>query len=150
MSPRCLSRTSPYNVAATIILQFFQMMPALQRAVVMVQKEVADRLPQRRATRPWRLRQSWACMRRLRVALRCRRVALCRRRTWTRPSCVSTVLTAWCPKDSTATLARVIDAAFAQRRKTIRNSMSANGCQDVLDAAFEACGIALHHARRDA
>ena len=33
----------PYNVAATIILQFFQTMPALQRAVVMVQKEVADR-----------------------------------------------------------------------------------------------------------
>lgn len=33
----------PYNVAATIILQFFQTMPALKRAVVMVQKEVADR-----------------------------------------------------------------------------------------------------------
>ena len=34
----------PYNVAATIILQFFQTMPALMRAVVMVQKEVADRI----------------------------------------------------------------------------------------------------------
>ena len=34
----------PYNVAATIILQFFQTMPALKRAVVMVQKEVADRM----------------------------------------------------------------------------------------------------------
>ena len=40
-------------------------------------------------------------------------------------------------------MARVIDAAFAQRRKTIRNSMSANGfAKDVLDVAFEACGIA--------
>ena len=40
-------------------------------------------------------------------------------------------------------VARVIDAAFAQRRKTIRNSMSANGfAKDVLDAAFETCGIA--------
>ena len=40
-------------------------------------------------------------------------------------------------------VARVIDAAFAQRRKTIRNSMSANGfAKDVLDAAFEVCGIA--------
>ena len=40
-------------------------------------------------------------------------------------------------------VARVIDAAFAQRRKTIRNSMSANGfAKDALDAAFEACGIA--------
>ena len=34
----------PYNVAATIILQFFQTMPSLRRAVVMVQKEVADRI----------------------------------------------------------------------------------------------------------
>ena len=34
----------PYNVAATIILQFFQTMPALKRAVVMVQKEVAERM----------------------------------------------------------------------------------------------------------
>ena len=40
-------------------------------------------------------------------------------------------------------VARVIDAAFAQRRKTIRNSMSANGFEkDVLDAAFAAAGIA--------
>ena len=39
-------------------------------------------------------------------------------------------------------VARVIDAAFAQRRKTIRNSMSANGFEkDVLDAAFAAAGI---------
>lgn len=55
----------PYNVAATIILQFFQTMPALKRAVVMVQKEVADRIAAVRATRPMAaIRQSSACMRR--------------------------------------------------------------------------------------
>ena len=37
----------------------------------------------------------------------------------------------------------VIDAAFAQRRKTIRNSMASSGYEKaVLDAAFAACGIA--------
>ena len=37
----------------------------------------------------------------------------------------------------------MIDAAFAQRRKTIRNSMSASGfAREALDAAFAACGIA--------
>ena len=42
-----------------------------------------------------------------------------------------------------AAVARVVDAAFAQRRKTIRNSMSSNGFdKDALDAAFETCGIA--------
>ena len=35
-----------------------------------------------------------------------------------------------------------IDAAFAQRRKTIRNSMAARGYhKDVLDQAFAAAGI---------
>lgn len=97
----------PYNVAAaTTSCKFFQTMPALKRAVVMVQKEVADRIAGNAGNKTYgqATRQSSACMRRLRVALRCRRVALCRRRTWTRPSCVSTVLTAWCPKDSTASL----------------------------------------------
>ena len=38
---------------------------------------------------------------------------------------------------------RVIDAAFAQRRKTIRNSMSASGFdKDKLDQAFLSTGIA--------
>ncbi|MFR9006454.1 MAG: ribosomal RNA small subunit methyltransferase A [Collinsella aerofaciens] len=41
--PELLVANLPYNVAATIILQFFQTMPSLRRAVVMVQKEVADR-----------------------------------------------------------------------------------------------------------
>lgn len=37
----------------------------------------------------------------------------------------------------------MVDAAFAQRRKTIRNSMGSNGfAKDALDAAFEATGIA--------
>ena len=42
--PEVLVANLPYNVAATIILQFFQTMPTLRRAVVMVQKEVADRI----------------------------------------------------------------------------------------------------------
>ena len=55
----------PYNVAATIILQFFQTMPALKRAVVMVQKEVADRIAAVPGNRPMAaIRQSLACMRR--------------------------------------------------------------------------------------
>ena len=42
--PTVLVANLPYNVAATIILDFFERMPALERAVVMVQKEVADRI----------------------------------------------------------------------------------------------------------
>ena len=40
-------------------------------------------------------------------------------------------------------VARVVDAAFAQRRKTIRNSMAASGFpKDELDRALAAAGIA--------
>ena len=55
----------PYNVAATIILQFFQTMPALKRAVSWFKRRLPIALPQRRATRPTAaIRQSSACMRR--------------------------------------------------------------------------------------
>ena len=41
-----------------------------------------------------------------------------------------------------ARVCRVVDAAFAQRRKTIRNSLFANGfSKEVLDEAFAATGI---------
>ena len=44
---------------------------------------------------------------------------------------------------SRAEVATAIDAAFAQRRKTIRNSMSSNGFdKEALDEAFAATGIA--------
>ena len=102
----------PYNVAATIILQFFQTMPALKRAVVMVQKEVADRIAATPGNKTY--------------------------------GGYTAKLGLYAPEGlDREFVARVIDAAFAQRRKTIRNSMSANGfAKDVLDAAFEACGIA--------
>lgn len=87
----------PYNVAATIILQFFRRCLHSSAPSSWFKRRLPIVLPQCRVTRPMvATRQSWACMRRLRVALRFRRVALCRRRTLTRLSCVSTVLTAWC------------------------------------------------------
>ena len=115
----------PYNVAATIILQFFQTMPALKRAVVMVQKEVADRIAAVPGNKTYggytaKLGLYAQVTGRFEVPPRC-----------------------FMPAPHVDSAARVIDAAFAQRRKTIRNSMSANGfAKDVLDAAFEACGIA--------
>ena len=43
----------PYQIAATIILQAFEQMPGLQRAVVMVQAEVADRIAARPGTKDY-------------------------------------------------------------------------------------------------
>lgn len=135
----------PYNVAATIILQFFQTMPALRTAVVMVQKEVADRIAAHPGTKAFggytaKLGLYAQVTGRFEVPPRCFMPA---------PHVDSAVVRLDRVEGCTASeeererVARVIDAAFAQRRKTIRNSMSSSGFDKAaLDAAFEACGIA--------
>ena len=144
----------PYNVAATIILDFFERMPTLERAVVMVQKEVADRIAARPGTKAYgaytaKLALFAEVTGRFEVPPRCFLPA---------PHVDSAVVRldripaergalAACAEDGCllglADVCRVIDAAFAQRRKTIRNSMGANGfAKDVLDAAFATAGIA--------
>lgn len=144
--PTVLVANLPYNVAATIILQFFQTMPRLQRAVVMVQKEVADRIGAQAGTKAYgaytvKLSLYGEVTGRFEVPPRCFMPA---------PHVDSAVVridrnelelqqAALAPED----IARVVDAAFAQRRKTIRNSMSSNGFEkDALDAAFVQSGIA--------
>lgn len=139
----------PYNVAATIILQLFQTMPSLRRAVVMVQKEVADRIAAVPGTKAYgaytvKLSLYGEVTGRFEVPPRCFMPA---------PHVDSAVVRIdrvdasdaedeGAASADAAAVARVVDAAFAQRRKTIRNSMSSNGFdKDALDAAFEACGI---------
>lgn len=154
--PGVLVANLPYNVAATIILQFFQTMPGLKRAVVMVQKEVADRIcaqPGSKAYGAYTVKLSLygEVTGRFEVPPRCFMPA---------PHVDSAVVRidrtdACLAMDNgvfgargTETLnlteiTHVVEAAFAQRRKTIRNSMSSNGFdKDTLDAAFTACDIA--------
>lgn len=147
--PELLVANLPYNVAATIILQFFQTMPSLRRAVVMVQKEVADRITAVPGTKAYgaytvKLSLYGEVTGRFEVPPRCFMPA---------PHVDSAVVRIdrvdasdaedeGAASADAAAVARVVDAAFAQRRKTIRNSMSSNGFdKDALDAAFEACGI---------
>ena len=146
--PTVLAANLPYNVAATIILDFFQKMPALQRAVVMVQKEVADRIaavPGSKAYGAYTVKLGLYAQvtGRFEVPPRCFMPA---------PHVDSAVVRlerrssdeAMLGEDVSASeVARVVDAAFAQRRKTIRNSMGATGFDKaLLDEAFVAGGIA--------
>ena len=144
-APDVLVANLPYNVAATIILQFFETMPSLRRAVVMVQKEVADRIAARPGTKAYgaytvKLSLFGEVTGRFEVPPRCFMPA---------PHVDSAVvrIDRLAPGDASmvdaTAVARVVDAAFAQRRKTIRNSMSSNGFDKVaLDAALEQAGIA--------
>lgn len=153
--PTMLVANLPYNVAATIILQFFQTMPSLTRAVVMVQKEVADRIAAVAGTKAYgaytvKLSLHGEVTGRFEVPPRCFMPAPHVDSAVVRIDRVDALACAGlaclesdhAPIDA-ACVSRVVDAAFAQRRKTIRNSMSSNGFDKAaLDVAFEACGIA--------
>ncbi len=133
----------PYNVAATIILQFFETIPALRRAVVMVQKEVADRISAAPGNKVYggytaKLALYAEVTGRFEVPPRCFMPAPHVDSAVVRIDRVEGRAQGLDPHE----VAHVIDAAFAQRRKTIRNSMGANGFdKDALDAAFAAAGI---------
>lgn len=153
--PTMLVANLPYNVAATIILQFFQTMPSLERAVVMVQKEVADRIAAVAGTKAYgaytvKLSLYGEVTGRFEVPPRCFMPAPHVDSAVVRIDRVDALACAglaclesdYAPIDA-ACVSCVVDAAFAQRRKTIRNSMSSNGFDKAaLDVAFEACGIA--------
>ncbi|MDY2777435.1 MAG: 16S rRNA (adenine(1518)-N(6)/adenine(1519)-N(6))-dimethyltransferase RsmA [Collinsella sp.] len=152
--PTILVANLPYNVAATIILSFFQDMPSLDAAVVMVQKEVADRIGAVPGTKAFgaytaKLGLHGHVTGRFEVPPRCFMPAphvdsaVVRIDRWPSGGAGIPSLLSGPGAPSREAVARVIDAAFAQRRKTIRNSMSSTGFdKDALDAAFAACGIA--------
>ena len=141
----------PYQVAATLILKFFQELPSLERAVVMVQAEVADRISAKPSTKAYgaytaKLSLFAQVTGRFEVGPgnfmpppRVNSAVVRLDRTQARNPVSSKLLS----EEELLHTMRVIDAAFAQRRKTIRNSMSASGFdKDMLDQAFLATGIA--------
>ena len=140
----------PYQVAATLILKFFQELPSLERAVVMVQAEVADRIAAKPSTKAYgaytaKLSLFAQVTGRFEVGPgnfmpppRVNSAVVRLDRTQARNPLTSKLLS----EEELLHTMRVIDAAFAQRRKTIRNSMSASGFdKDKLDQAFLATGI---------
>ena len=141
----------PYQVAATLILKFFQELPSLERAVVMVQAEVADRISAKPSTKAYgaytaKLSLFAQVTGRFEVGPgnfmpppRVNSAVVRLDRTQARNPVTSELLS----EEELLHTMRVIDAAFTQRRKTIRNSMSASGFdKDKLDQAFLATGIA--------
>ena len=141
----------PYQVAATLILKFFQELPSLERAVVMVQAEVADRIAAKPSTKAYgaytaKLSLFAQVTGRFEVGPgnfmpppRVNSAVVRLDRIQARNPVTSKLLS----EEELLHTMRVIDAAFAQRRKTIRNSMSASGFdKDKLDQAFLATGIA--------
>jgi 16S rRNA (adenine1518-N6/adenine1519-N6)-dimethyltransferase len=137
----------PYAVAATLILKYFAEWPFVRDAVVMVQSEVADRIAAEPGTKAY---GAYTVKLRLRARVT-GRFQVPPASFFPAPHVESAVVRLERVPDAErldpeleGRCAQVVEAAFAQRRKTIRNSMAASGLwpKERLDAAYAACGVA--------
>lgn len=138
--PTALVANLPYNVAVPVLLHLLAVLPSLRRGLVLVQAEVADRLAARPGSRVYgvpSVKAAW-------FADVARAGAVPRPVFWPVPHVDSglVTLTRRAPPagaDRAAVFA-VIDAAFAQRRKTVRSALAgwaggAERCEQILRAA---------------
>ena len=139
--PTALVANLPYNVAVPVVLHLLEVVPSLRHGLVMVQAEVADRLVAPPGSRTYgvpSVKIAW-------YAAATRAGAVPAAVFWPAPN-VESGLVRFVrrePPQTSATRKQVfaaIDAAFAQRRKTLRAALagwagSATAAEDALRAA---------------
>ncbi|ASW57401.1 16S rRNA (adenine(1518)-N(6)/adenine(1519)-N(6))-dimethyltransferase RsmA [Plantactinospora sp. KBS50] len=141
--PTALVANLPYNVAVPVVLHLLAELPSLRRGLVMVQKEVADRLTAGPGSRVYGIpsvKLAWYAE--ARTAGRVPPNVF-----WPVPN-VDSGLVAFTRRDPPVTgvprkrVFEVVDAAFAQRRKTLRAALAGwAGGPDRAAAALVAAGI---------
>jgi 16S rRNA (adenine1518-N6/adenine1519-N6)-dimethyltransferase len=125
VTPSVLAANLPYNVAVPVLLHLLAALPSLRRGLVMVQAEVADRMcapPGSRVYGTPSAKLAWFAAARPAGPVP-------RSVFWPVPN-VDSRLVAFTRRDPPATAASreevfaVVDAAFRQRRKTLRAALS--------------------------
>lgn len=140
--PHQLIANLPYGIAATVVLDWLERFEFLQAMTVMVQSEVADRMSAEVGTKEYgaytvKLNMYAHVEDRFQVPAGCFMPA---------PHVESAVVriernAEALDPELLEMACKLADAAFAQRRKTIRNSMSSKYPKDVVDRLLEACDI---------
>jgi 16S rRNA (adenine1518-N6/adenine1519-N6)-dimethyltransferase len=123
--PTALVANLPYNVSVPVVLSFLEAFPTIERVLVMVQLEVAERLaavPGSKAYGVPSVKAAWYAA--VRLAGQVPRSVF-----WPVPNVDSGLVAMQRrpPPETTATRAEVfacVDAAFAQRRKTLRAALA--------------------------
>lgn len=141
--PTRLVANLPYNVAVPVLLTLLAALPSLRSATVMVQAEVADRLAAAPGTRAYgvpSVKAAWHASAR-------RTITVGRTVFWPAPN-VDSALVELVRRDPPATAAArqevfaVVDAAFAQRRKTLRRALAPLAAgPGAAEAAIRAAGV---------
>lgn len=142
-APSLLVANLPYNVSVPVILHFLETFPTLERVLVMVQSEVADRLAAPPGSRTYGIpsaKAAWYCS--VRKAGEVGRAVF-----WPVPR-VDSSLVLMERRDPPVTdvprsrVFAVVDAAFAQRRKALRGALSSvAGSPAAAEVALRAAGF---------
>ena len=142
-APTALVANLPYNVSVPVLLHLLALLPSLERGLVMVQAEVADRLAAVPGSKTYgvpSVKAAWYADVR-------RAGSIGRNVFWPAPN-VDSGLVAWTRREPPATTASreqvfaVVDAAFAHRRKALRPSLrELAGSAEAAEAALERAGI---------
>jgi 16S rRNA (adenine1518-N6/adenine1519-N6)-dimethyltransferase len=141
--PTALVANLPYNVAVPVVLRVLAELPSVRHGLVMVQKEVADRLSAGPGSKVYgvpSVKLAWYAS--VRSAGRVPASVF-----WPVPN-VESGLVAFTRRDpprggERAAVFAVIDAAFAQRRKMLRSALAEwAGGPDAATRALERAGVA--------
>ena len=140
-APTTLVANLPYNVGVPVVLHLLAELPQLRRGLVMVQSEVAERLAASPGSRAYGVpsaKLAWFASAR-------RAGPVPRAVFWPVPN-VDSGLLAFVRRDppagDRAAVFRLVDAAFAQRRKALRAGLAGwAGSPAAAEAALRAAGI---------
>jgi 16S rRNA (adenine1518-N6/adenine1519-N6)-dimethyltransferase len=141
--PTALVANLPYNVAVPVLLTFLERFDSLERVLVMVQAEVADRLAAPPGSRTYGVPSAKAAW----YADVRRSLNISRNVFWPVPNVDSALVALERREPPTTNATReqvftVVDAAFAQRRKTLRAALSGlYGSGAAAEEALRAAGV---------
>ena len=141
--PTALVANLPYNISVPVVLSFLEHFPSIERVLVMVQLEVAERLAARPGSKIYgvpSLKAAWYAD--VELAGRIGRNVF-----WPAPN-VDSGLVSLVRREPPATSAsredvfRCIDAAFLQRRKSLRKALASwAGSPEAAEAVLVAGGV---------
>jgi 16S rRNA (adenine1518-N6/adenine1519-N6)-dimethyltransferase len=140
-APTALVANLPYNVAVPVLLTMLERFPSIRHGLVMVQQEVADRLTAGPGSKVYGIpsvKLAWYAAAR-------QAGSVPRSVFWPVPN-VDSGLVAFTrrepPEGDREAVFRVVDAAFAQRRKTLRAALAGwAGSPAAAEAALRAAGV---------
>ena len=140
LKPTKLIANLPYQVAATNVLDCFEYLPSINQATVMVQREVAERMAAQPGTKAY---GAYSAKLQL-LAEPVGSFAVSRNSFLPPPRVDSSVITLIRYSDDNALVsdldhyrrvAKLIDASFAQRRKTLYNNLRSATTPEAIEAA---------------